>query len=136
MGTWGVGSFDNDTAADWAITLGSGGGMDHVKRALDDALNVDLTAALPADVAECAIAAAEVVARLHGSEGVESPYSEPADRWIQVHNVAPESKLLRRAAAVVDRVAAAPSELADLWDESGDGQAWREEMSRLQSRLL
>jgi len=90
---------------------------------------------IPAEAAECAVAAAEVIARLLGTGGDESPYSESADEWVRAHPGAPPDALVKKALTVVDRIVRAPSELLDLWNETEDAGAWTDAVAELRARL-
>ena len=72
MGAWGVGIYENDDAADWSAEVGDRG-LAAVEAAL-------VAAGSAGDVespdGSCALAAADVVARLTSGRGEESPYCE------------------------------------------------------------
>lgn len=134
MGSWDVGSFDNDTAVDWSYGLEDVNDLSYVEATLDRVLTHASQEDLPAEAAECAIAAAEVIARLRQMGGEESAYTETVDTWVRAHPIAPPQKLVTKAIAALDRVMAPPSELRDLWDES-DLDAWLDAVAELKSRL-
>jgi hypothetical protein len=134
MGAWDVGSFDNDTAADWTYGLEKTHELDYVEAAFDRVLAVG-TGPVLADAAECAVAAAEVVARLRGNWGDETPYSETADTWVRTHPIRPPRELIDKAVAVLDRIVVAPSELLDLWNETEDAGAWGDAVVELRRRV-
>lgn len=134
MGSWDVGSFDNDTAADWALGLDAGG-IAYIEDALEQALVVNPDASLGAEEGECALAAAEVVARWRGKAGTTSAYSAPADAWVEAQTESPSADLVARARAAVERIAGEHSELAELWGESGEDGAWHDELIQLRERL-
>lgn len=132
MGAWGVLAFDNDTACDWAYELDDCSDLSLVDAALGE---VEATGSeyLDADPASNALAACEVLARLRGRPGYENAYTESVDAWVASHPQTPPPALLGRAAAVIARVLAADSELAELWDE-GDGAEWRAAVEDLRRR--
>ena len=78
--------------------------------------------------------ACEVIARLKGNWGVRNPYTETVDKWVESHNIVPPDDLVQFAAAVIDRVLTAPSELLELWEE-GDANEWRNAVANLRSRV-
>lgn len=129
MGTWDVGPFDNDTAADWCHDLDDASadareGM--VRATLIRA--ADTTEYLDADVSEEAVAAAALVA-------AQCPGGEPADPHYGPDEPLPDLTGLRALALqALDRVMTEPSELLELWAES-DGGSWQATISRLRTTL-
>jgi hypothetical protein len=126
MGAWGTGSFDNDSAGDWAGEFVEGDELEPVEDALAAALTSD-----DADTACVALAAAEVVARLKGNWGVQDTYTEQVDGWVRVHPGAPSDELVGRAVAAIDRIVE-QSELAELWADDDD---WRDVVADLRRRV-
>lgn len=130
MGTWDVGPFDNDTAADFGgdldeVTAGEREGI--VRSALTRV--IDTAAYLEAPESEVAVAAAALVA-------AQCPGGEPADPIYGPKEPLPDLAGLRDLALqALDRIMTEPSELMDLWDES-DGGPWRANIRRLQNVLL
>ncbi|MCX5612568.1 DUF4259 domain-containing protein [Streptomyces sp. NBC_00047] len=130
MGTWDVGPFDNDTAADF------GGDLDEVAAGeregiVRSALTrvIDTAAYLEAPASEVAVAAAALVA-------ARCPGGEPADPIYGPEESLPDLTGLRDLALqALDRIMTEPSELMDLWAES-DGGPWRANIRRLQNVLL
>ncbi|WP_406364944.1 DUF4259 domain-containing protein [Streptomyces sp. NBC_01546] len=130
MGTWDVGPFDNDTAADF------GGDLDEVAAGeregiVRSALTrvIDTAAYLEAPASEVAVAAAALVA-------AQCPGGEPADPIYGPEESLPDLTGLRDLALqALDRIMTEPSELMDLWAES-DGGPWRANIRRLQNVLL
>jgi hypothetical protein len=128
MGAWGTAAFDNDDASDWVYDLEKRG-----IAAIDDAL-VDAQAANdltgPADVN--VIAAGEVIAAALGRPvaGLREDVQELATA------VAPDvtADHAARARTAAQRVLAG-SDVATLWGESEDGQAWRSSIDDLVRRL-
>lgn len=137
MGTWGVGAFDNDAAADWALTLESANDLTLVQRELEAVLQAG-DDYLEADQACYALAACEVVARLKGNWGQRDAYSEPADRWVAAYLAADPAplppRLIKDALSAVDRILRPPSELLSLWQEA-DAKDWLSAVRDLRSRV-
>jgi hypothetical protein len=133
MGAWGTGIFDNDTACDWAYELEGQRDLGVIERALDAVLDGD--DAPDADIGEEALAAAEALARLQGHWGVRNSYTERMDAWVEAAALTPPPALVRRAHAAIDRILAADSELAELWGESDDADAWKAAVAELRARL-
>jgi hypothetical protein len=134
MGTWDVGSFDNDTAADWAYGLEEVDDLSSVEATLDSVVSHPPEQDLSAEAGECAIAAAEVIARLRHKGGEESPYSESVDTWVRAHPIAPPPGLVTKALAALDRVMTPPSELRGLWEET-DLDGWLDAVAELKGRV-
>ena len=131
MGAWGLGAFENDDALDWVAELEEDESGDAVRRALDAA--ADAGGYLEAPEGAEALAAAEVVAAAAGRPGEGLP--EEVEAWVAAHGgaVAGEAERARRA---VDRVAAADSELRELWEEAeGSAGPWHELLADLRRRL-
>jgi hypothetical protein len=129
MGTWGVGPFDNDSAADWLAEL-----EERDEAALRDALAAAADAGADAyidiDTAAEALAAAEVVAASCGHATPSLP--ETALAWVGAHGV-PAVELVELALRAAKRVGDA-SELRELWDEAAN-PAWLEAVRDLRFRL-
>ncbi|MFI0824560.1 DUF4259 domain-containing protein [Streptomyces roseolus] len=131
MGTWDIGPFDNDTAADFSYTVdeaGAGKKADVLRAAFrevtgtgDDYLDADLSV-------EAVAAAALVAAQCPGGEPVTTSYGpkEPLG--------ALPVGLRAEAVAALDRVLAEPSELLELWEES-DGEEWKAGIRKLRAVL-
>lgn len=134
MGTWGVKTFDNDVASDWALDLEDSRDLSVVQAALKAVLSCG-NDYLDGDVACEGLAACEVIARLQGRWGPRDAYTRAIDEWVQLHPQAPPAALLREALLVVDRVLRAPSELLDVWRDSPDLGAWQRSVSELRARL-
>ncbi|WP_031014603.1 DUF4259 domain-containing protein [Streptomyces sp. NRRL F-5727] len=131
MGTWDIGPFDNDTAADFSYRVdeaADGKKADVLLAAFrevtgtgDDYLDADFGA-------EAIAAAALVAAQCEGGEAVTTSYGpkQPlGDLPVE---------LRAEAVAALDRVLAEPSELLELWEES-DGEEWKAGVLRLRGVL-
>ena len=130
MGTWDVGPFDNDTAADFCGDLDEAavGEREGIVRSTLIRV-IDTVGYLEAHESEEAVAAAALVA-------AQCPGGEPADPAYGTEEPLPDLTGLRDLALqALDRVMTEPSELMDLWAES-DGGAWRANVRRLQNVLL
>lgn len=131
MGTWDIGHFDNDTAADFAGRLdkaapGERAGL--VRAALERAARS--SGHLDDDEGAQAVAAAALVAaQCPGGAAVTTAYGpeEP---------IGPLPVELRPlAVGALDRAVAEESELVALWDEAGAGELWRERIRALREIL-
>ncbi|MFH9804073.1 DUF4259 domain-containing protein [Streptomyces albidoflavus] len=132
MGTWGVGPFDSDTAADFCGEVDDVA-MEEREQAVRTALvrAVDIPAGVELDACEAqrAVAAAALVAaQCPGGEPVASAYGpdEPLPDLTGLRGLAVDA---------LGRVLTEPSELYELWAESG-GERWVAEVRRLENALL
>lgn len=157
MGAWGLGPFDNDTAADLADDLADDLGdpalvVEQLTEVLAEAGDTPPDEPLDADLGAEALAAAEVVAALAGHPGEalaaaelaegdqEPPSLDVLANWCRGEQGAGALDgapgLPRLALRAVVRVMADGSELAELWDEAPEqGRAWREVTAGLRARL-
>lgn len=131
MGTWDIGPFDNDTAADFSAQVDEAAAQDkaavllaafrEVTEADGDYLDSDLAA-------EAVAAAALVAAQCPGGDPVTTAYGpdEPIP--------ALPADLRPLAVAALDRVLGEDSELLELWEES-DGEEWKTGVLRLRAVL-
>lgn len=132
MGTWGVGVYDNDGAADWAAEVPSGG-LQAIERAIDAVLASEYVDSYDA---ECALVAADVVARLVSGRGEDSPYCEEIVAWVSTQPGLPSAELVTKAVRAVQRIGGEESELAELWSENAvDVPAWRATLADVAQRL-
>ncbi|MFF2660668.1 DUF4259 domain-containing protein [Kitasatospora sp. NPDC058032] len=133
MGTWDIGHFDNDTAADFSGTLDETPLAEReavVRRVLTLAADTGAEDYLDCDEAVEAVAAAALVAsQCPGGEPVTTSYGP--DEPLPVF----PTDLRPLAAEALDRVLAEESELAELWDETEEGPAWRRTVKDLRAVL-
>ncbi|MFE6748544.1 DUF4259 domain-containing protein [Kitasatospora purpeofusca] len=133
MGTWDIGHFDNDTAADFCAGLDEAAAGDRegvVRRVLTLAADTGAEQYLDFDEAVEAVAAAALVAS-------QCPDGAPVTSAYGPDEPLPEFAVDLRpiAASALDRVLADESELAELWDESEEGPAWRRAVQELRDVL-
>ncbi len=136
MGTWDMSSFGNDTACDWAYGLEEVHDLSYVESTLDTVLAAGPSGYVDADVGACAVAAAEVVARLKGNWGEENSYTETTDTWVRSHRLVPPAALVAKAVAALTRIVSAPSELLELWEEGEDSGSWTDAVAELKQRVV
>ena len=110
MGAWGAGSFENDSALDWA---GMAQSLDDVRAPFDALKSADY---VDVDLASEVIAAAETVAMLMGRR-IEGFPADLADRLKQAGE--PENALYHAAREAVMKVSR-NSELAELWQDGAE----------------
>lgn len=128
MGTWGAGSFDNDTALDWLDVLARLG-VEALEIAFQTIAEEDEH--IESDQAQIALAAAEVVAAARGHASSELPGE--AREWVDAHRSAVDPSFVSAATDAVNRVHA-KSDLREMWEEGG-WSAWESAVSDLRARL-
>ena len=132
MGTWGVHSFENDDAVEWAAAyreMGLSVAASTLRVAIEDHVNGTLTA----DIAARGVAAAEAVAYELGRGSAEAQRlfaSAPASSR-------DAAEALVSTAEEFIMCATGGSELAALWKEADwdDHRAWLASLTDLRSRL-
>ncbi|MEU7861743.1 DUF4259 domain-containing protein [Nonomuraea sp. NPDC049141] len=118
MGTWDVGPFDNDSAADWCGDLHNAAPKRRpalIRKALKGAAG--RAKYLDSDEAVEAIAAAAIVASQRSGVPITSPYAP--DFLLEGGRVEVDDELVALAARALDRVMGEGSEWLELWEESG-----------------
>ena len=133
MGTWAPDPFGNDAACDWKYTVEESTGLEIIEETLDRVLSAG-SDYLEAPDADEGIAAADTVARLRGHFYERNSYTESLDAWIARQTIEVPQEMVERAIQVVDRVLIEPSELLELWQESGSDE-WEAQMEALKERL-
>jgi uncharacterized protein DUF4259 len=128
MGAWGAGSFENDSALDWA---GMAQSLDDVRAPFEALKSADY---VDVDLASEVIAAAETVAMLMGRRSKDFP-ADLAERLGSAGE--PDDALYHAAREAVMKVAR-NSELAELWQEGveeGGANEWNGAITGLIERL-
>lgn len=129
MGTWSGEPFGGDGPADWAYELDDAADWTIVREALDTALSGELDA----DVAETAIAAAEVVAHGLGRPTQSDAYTASVTAFVKRVGP-PPADLIGLAVAAVGAASGPDSELTELWNDA-DPSEWREANEKLEAAL-
>ena len=133
MGAWGIGTFENDTACDFAAEVAEEGGLVVLEQALDRVLAA--TNYLEAPDAQEGLAAADIVARLNGSPGSRTAYTAKIDAWVERSKMTPSEILIEKARRSITRILTEPSELLELWQDSGDFGVWKRSVEDVSRRL-
>ncbi|MFD0403778.1 DUF4259 domain-containing protein [Kitasatospora sp. NPDC127116] len=131
MGTWDIGPFENDMAADFAYALDEAAEDERetlVRTTLIRTIQTRDYLESP-EGAEAVAAAALVAAQCPGGEPISTSYGP--DEALPIFAI----DLRSLAVEALDRVGAKESELADLWDETVDGPKWRQTISRIRAVL-
>jgi hypothetical protein len=120
MGTWDVGPFNNDTAADWCGDLHDAAGdqrLSLVHATLSAVVNND-DKYITNRLADRAIAAAAVVAsQLPGGEPLVTPYAP--NFLLEGGTLDIPGSIPLLALRAMDRIVGDDSEWRDLWDDAG-----------------
>ncbi|GHB03791.1 DUF4259 domain-containing protein [Streptomyces termitum] len=131
MGTWDIGPFDNDTAADFSYRVDEAPDGERADVLLAAFREVTGTGDeyLDADLAMEAIASAALLAaQCPGGEPVTTSYGPKKPLGVLPGELRPP------AVAALDRILAADSELLELWEESGADE-WKAGVLRLREVL-
>lgn len=134
MGTWDVGTFDNDVALDWAWELEKVDDLLVVKKALARA-NVGQDEYVESGEACEALAACEVIALLKGKRAARTTYPDEIDKWVESHPTSPPQELVESAVQAIERILSPKSGLLELFEESESLDAWRKAVEELRSRV-
>lgn len=135
MGIWGPDGFASDEALDWLERLDPADGTGPVTRELRSLAEAP-DPHLSAPRAEVALAAAELVAALHGHPHAALPPA--ARRWVEMQPA--DAAATDRMAMLVDATRAldfvvTSSQLAEAWSLRRDDEAWRRALDDLRLRL-
>jgi len=133
MGTWGIGSFENDDAADFMIDLLDSGDLSLVREVLDNVLTS--TEYVEAPDATLAIVAAEIVAAARGRPTPAATQEEGLADWLARIRPTIDADLAARARDALTRILADNSELRELWEETDDLHDWQAVMAELRGHL-
>lgn len=130
MGTWGLGTFDDDVACDWLEDL-----FDSEPRLFfEHCLDLSDQDYLGHVAAVGVVCTAEMLyGLLHGPR---AGLPEPALRWLDDHQVLPVDAYLPRAIAGLQRVLGERSEMRLLWEDDSDRyQGWQDQIQSLMHGL-
>ncbi len=130
MSAWGYRTFENDNASDWVAELEQTKDLTSVKAAVNAVLRGPRKYLTTFACCQ-ALAAAEVIAALHGHPAEELPTRLKS--WMS-EKPAPEPLLVQRAASAVDAILN-DSELKEVWAETSDFAAWQASVMGLKARL-
>lgn len=134
MGAWSHEPFGNDTSNDWAYGLEGTSDLSHIEAALDNALGEE-DEYLDASIAEEAIGAIEVIAKLLGRGTQSDVYTEKVDAWVSTIKQKPGPELINKARQVIALILSSDSELNELWQESDEYSMWQASMAQLQAAV-
>jgi len=132
MGAWGTGNFDNDAALDWVFDLEEVNDLSLIEKTIDAVFDDDY---IESDIGCEALVAIEAIARLIGNFGKDNSYAEDLDSWVKSHNLDVNNELVVRGKKALDLIVSEKSELYELWKETEDFDAWKNEIDDLRARL-
>ncbi len=133
MGTWDIGTFDNDTACDWAYELEKSSDLSVIEKSINVVFEED---DMDADYACEALAAIDTIIRLIGKQGVINSYTEIVDHWVKRHQeISVPKALIEKAQKAISLILSENSELYELWLESEHFDAWKADVQSLANRL-
>ena len=133
MGCWAIGSFGNDSAADWLCDLMETSDLSLVQETIARVLAAD--GYLDSPDATDALAAVEVVAAALGRPTAEAENEPELLEWIARIKPSPDARLVSDSQKAIDRILAPESELRELWEDTEDFSDWQAEVTGLRSRL-
>lgn len=134
MGAWGMGSFENDGASDFLLDVADDG-ADRVIAAIDAVTAADAGEDIEAPDGTEAIAAAEIVAAVHGRPLPDAP-EEEFTAAVEACREGLPADIRDRARQTVTRVRdAEESELRQLWAEADEYDQWVAGVNDLLERL-
>lgn len=129
MSAWGPAPFENDDAVNWSAVLVRANDTGPLETALQAAVT---DRDINAHTAARALAAAAVVAAMLGNPSPDMP--QAAQTWATKHRRLARPDLVRMSLEAVDNVLR-DSELAELWEDSGQGVSWQAAIDQLVGRL-
>ncbi|WP_309571056.1 DUF4259 domain-containing protein [Deinococcus sp.] len=132
MGTWGTGSFDNDSAADFIKEVVEDGVV-ALREALEIVLDPDLEY-VEVEEGSRAMAAAEIIAALTSGDH-RNITDDDLLSWVEEADAKSVTGQREQALDAVDRVLGPDSELPELWEDSDDLREWQRDVQRLRSSL-
>ena len=129
MGAWGYKSFENDDALDWVYELEGSDNLASIEAALDEAGAEYIEAPEACNI----LAAAELVVALLGKPRLELPAD--VSEWLSNNKSLDASYLKVKTVNAVQAVLSEQSELNELWQDSEEYQAWRDDVEALRAAV-
>jgi len=123
MGAWGIGSFENDDAADFMIDALESGDLSLMGEVFDNVLTS--TEYVEAPDATVAIAAAEIVAAALGRPTRAAQEEAGLAAWLARIRPTIDAHLATQARTALTRILADNSELRELWKETERFHDWQ-----------
>ena len=133
MGTWGIGSFENDDAADFMIDALKSGDLSLLGEVFDNVLTS--TEYVEAPDATVAIVAAEIVAAAQGRPTPAAQQEDGLAEWLARIRPTIDAALATQARDALARILAGHSELRELWEDTDDFHDWQASIIELGQHL-
>lgn len=133
MGAWGVGSFDNDDAADFLADVTESGDLSLIREVLDNVLTS--TEYVEAPDACQAIVASEILAAALGRSTSAAQREEEISQWVARIRPTVDNELATQARDALTRILAQNSELRELWEEADGFSEWQATVTELRLQL-
>jgi len=114
MGTWDADSFGNIPPATGPTVWRRSRTLRYVEQTLDRVLACGRNQSVPAEAAECAVAAGGGGPTQGQLGESRTSYSETTDKWVRSHRLTPPPALVAKTVAALDRIVVVPSDLLDL----------------------
>lgn len=133
MGTWGIGSFENDDAADFMIDALKSGDLSLLGEVFDNVLTS--TEYVEAPDATVAIVAAEIVAAAQGRPTPAAQREDGLAEWLARIRPTIDAALATQARDALARILAEHSELRELWEDTDDFHEWQASVIELGQHL-
>ena len=133
MGTWGIGSFENDDAADFMIDALKSGDLSLLGEVFDNVLTS--TEYVEAPDATVAIVAAEIVAAAQGRPTPAAQQEDGLAEWLARIRPTIDAALATQARDALARILAEHSELRELWEDTDDFHEWQASIIELGQHL-
>jgi hypothetical protein len=132
MGTWDNGAFDNDTAADFVLSLNEAAEYERLGMLREALVEVGRHEGyIDAPIVEVAVAAAALVARnLEGGEEFQSQHYGPKKPIPAIPR-----DLITIASSAVERIIVGENDVKEYWQDAHDSGQWIASMKRLQTIL-
>lgn len=136
MGAWGHEPFSNDNAMDWLNEMLDAEDDEPLIEALGEVAGTEPDEYLDADLGSIALAAAALVTALGGHEVTDLP--EDLVDWLESQDAEVLQELYEKHAPVARAALAriqVNSEIAELWEETDDAQAWHQQIKNFDAAL-
>ena len=134
MGAWGSGIFENDDAADFVSEVVDGSDLSPIEAAIEQVLLID-SDYLEAPEGSRALAASAILALLKNKDIELDDAGPDLERWIKQSGIKVPEGLLAKGRRAAQRVITSPSELMELWSDSGELEQWKASVETLIGKL-
>lgn len=129
MGAFGFGPFENDDALDLVSEVGLDG-ADAVDDALDEVIQERNSDCIESDLGAKAVAAIEMIALARQEKLLRNKFVKLANISEKTAKQLATAGRVKKAIKVASIITGDNSELAQEWDDSGQGKAWRSRIQR------